>query len=146
MSDLTVARNTSAQALRWQVPGLERVYADALRSWAKEQGVQLPVIPPHCDSAYHLFHMVMPSPQARGAIIEHLKRLGVNAVFHYLPLHLSKMGQSLGGRPGTLPVTERVSDCLVRLPLYAGMTAAEQEQVVDAVAQFDVSRAAVTAR
>ena len=44
-----------------------------------------------------------------------------------------------------LPVTERISDCLVRLPLYAGMTAGEREQVIDAVAQFDVSRAAVSA-
>ena len=86
------------------------------------------------------------TPEARAAIIEHLKGLDVNAVFHYLPLHLSRMGQRLGGRPGMLPVTERISDCLVRLPLYAGMTTAEQEQVVDAVAQFDVSRAAVTAR
>jgi len=55
------------------------------------------------------------------------------AVFHYLPLHLSEMGRRLGGREGQCPVTEDVSDRLVRLPLFYQLTDADQGRVIDAV-------------
>ncbi len=58
------------------------------------------------------------------------------AVFHYLPLHLSDMGRSFGGRPGDCPVTEDVSDRLLRLPFYNTLSPIEQERVVDAIAAF----------
>jgi dTDP-4-amino-4,6-dideoxygalactose transaminase len=60
----------------------------------------------------------------------------VSAVFHYLPLHLSPMGRKHGGQPGDCPVTEDVSDRLVRLPFFTDMTEQEQERVIGAVLAF----------
>ncbi len=108
-------------------------YADGLRDWAAGRGVRLPSIPSHCEHPSHLFYLVMPSLAARQALIEHLRARGILAVFHYLPLHLSPMGRRFGGRPGDCPVTEWVSDRLVRLPFYVGLTDADQEAVLDAV-------------
>jgi len=55
------------------------------------------------------------------------------SVFHYLPLHLSDMGRRFGGRPGQCPVTERVSDRLLRLPFFNALTDGEQDDVIAAV-------------
>lgn len=66
----------------------------------------------------------------------HLKERGILAVFHYLPLHLSQMGQSFGGKPGDCPVTEQLSDRLVRLPFYNELTESQQGQVIEAIYDF----------
>lgn len=109
-------------------------YAAALGDWAARLGVQLPVIPEACESAYHNFWMLMPGEADRDALIARLKAKGILAVFHYLPLHLSAMGRRFGGFPGQCPVTESVAPRLVRLPFYNGLTEAEQARVVEAVA------------
>ena len=80
-----------------------------------------------------MYYLLFPSLSARQKLITHLKSEGILAVFHYLPLHLSKMGQQLGGRPGDCPVTEDVSDRLLRLPFYNDLTEAEQDRVIEAV-------------
>lgn len=109
-----------------------RYYA-GLRDWATETGVQLPWVPEHCDQAYHMFYLVLPTAKARRDLIQHLKNRGILAVFHYQPLHLSPMGQRFGGRRGDCPVTEEVSDRLLRLPFYTELSEPEQDQVIDAV-------------
>lgn len=108
-------------------------YREQLHDWARAADVTLPTVPGHCDQAYHMFYLLMPSLEARTRLIQHLKARQIDAVFHYQPLHLSDMGRRFGGRPGDCPVTERVADTLVRLPFYAEMTPAEQERVVKAV-------------
>jgi dTDP-4-amino-4,6-dideoxygalactose transaminase len=62
-----------------------------------------------------------------------LKSRDIQSVFHYLPLHLSEMGRRWGGRAGQCPVTESVSERLVRLPFYTELTETDQERVIDAV-------------
>ena len=62
---------------------------------------------------------------------------GVISVFHYLPLHVSEMGRKFGGKPGDCPVTEYVSDRLLRLPFYTSITEREQAEVVAALRAFD---------
>src|ERR1022692_1292078 len=91
-------------------------YRQGFADWAAERGVQLPCVPPLCEHSYHMFYLVMPSLAERQGLIEHLKRRGILSVFHYLPLHLSAMGLRFGGTPGQCPVTERISDGLLRLP------------------------------
>jgi dTDP-4-amino-4,6-dideoxygalactose transaminase len=78
----------------------------------------------------------MPSLGQRQALIEHLKALGIGGVFHYPPLHLSEMGRKLGGREGDCPVTEKISDRLLRLPLYTDLMPSQQEKVVAAIHNF----------
>lgn len=108
-------------------------YADQLGDWAEAHDVRLPVVPPQCEQSYHLFYLLMPGLDARTRLISHLKAQGILSVFHYLPLHLSPMGQRFGGKPGDCPVTEKVSDCLVRLPFYNNLTQEDQDRVVVAI-------------
>jgi Predicted pyridoxal phosphate-dependent enzyme apparently involved in regulation of cell wall biogenesis len=61
----------------------------------------------------------------------------INSVFHYLPLHLSSMGRRFGGKEGDCPVTEEISDRLLRLPFYNDLTEADQARVVAAVKDFN---------
>jgi dTDP-4-amino-4,6-dideoxygalactose transaminase len=111
-------------------------YAAALLDWAQHNEVQLPIVPAHCEQPFHMFYLLMPSLELRQRLIAHLRSRGVYAVFHYLPLHLSDMGRRFGGKPGDCPVTERVSDQLIRLPLHNVLTGSEQEEVIEAVLDF----------
>lgn len=111
-------------------------YAVGLKEWAAGHEVQLPVIPGHCEQPYHMFYLLMPSLDLRQGLIAHLRDRGIHAVFHYLPLHLSDMGRRFGGRPGDCPVTERVSDQLIRLPFHNVLTGGEQEEVIEAILEF----------
>src|SRR5262245_53688073 len=111
-------------------------YALELASWAEKNSVRLPIIPPQCEQSYHIFYVIMPSVESRQAMISHLAGLGVLAVFHYLPLHLSPMGLRFGGHQGDCPVTEDLADRLLRFPLFTGMSISEQAQVIDAVRAF----------
>jgi dTDP-4-amino-4,6-dideoxygalactose transaminase len=95
--------------------------------------VGMPFVPEDCISSYHMFYLLMPSLQSRTSLITHLKARQILAVFHYLPLHLSEMGRRLGGRDGDCPITESVSDRLVRLPFYTGLSESDQDRVIDAV-------------
>jgi dTDP-4-amino-4,6-dideoxygalactose transaminase len=69
-------------------------------------------------------------------LISHLAGFGILAVFHYLPLHLSPMGARFGGRQGDFRVTENLSDRLLRLPFFTGMSRSEQSQVIETVQAF----------
>jgi len=111
-------------------------YCTHLKDWAQEHSVRLPTIPEHCEQPYHMFYMIMPSYEDRRALISFLKSRGVYSVFHYLPLHLSDMGIRLGGKEANCPVTEDISDRLVRLPFYNELSEAEQEIIVDAIFNF----------
>jgi dTDP-4-amino-4,6-dideoxygalactose transaminase len=111
-------------------------YATGLEEWAAANDVRLPHIPVQCEQAYHMFYMVLPSLEARTRLIKHLKSKGVLSVFHYLPLHLSLMGQQYGYGAGDCPVTELVSDRLVRLPFYNELMPEEQTRVIESVQEL----------
>ncbi len=121
------------QARRQQI---WETYADRLGEWAADNGVRLPIVPAGCQHPYHIFYLLLPSLKQRQAFIAHMKARDILTVFHYLPLHLSDMGRRFGGKPGDCPVTEDVSDRLVRLPLYSGLTVDDQQRVLDAICQF----------
>jgi len=112
------------------------MYYAGLNDWAQARDVQLPQVPGHCEQSYHMFYLLLPTLDLRQRLITYLRERGIYSVFHYLPLHLSEMGQSFGGKRGDCPVTERVSDQLVRLPYHNALTSAEQEQVIDLLQQF----------
>ena len=113
-------------------------YDERLRDWAAANGVRRPLVPEGCEQPYHMYYLILPAPEARDALIAHLKSRGAMAVFHYLPLHLSAMGLRGGGRAGQCPVTERLSARLLRLPFYNGLEEADQARVVEAVLEFRV--------
>jgi dTDP-4-amino-4,6-dideoxygalactose transaminase len=129
----------------------ERYFA-GLSEWAAARDIRLPNVPEHCEQSYHMFYLLLPSLQTRQALIDHLRRRNILSVFHYVPLHLSRMGQEFGGREGQCPVTERVSEQLLRLPMFSGLSEADQHRVIDAIYDFQMpgteltSMAAVSAR
>ena len=80
--------------------------------------------------------MILPTPKARHGLIQHLAQRAINAVFHYVPLHLSPMGRHFGGIKGACPISESRSACLIRLPFHAGLSRPYQARVIEAVTQF----------
>jgi dTDP-4-amino-4,6-dideoxygalactose transaminase len=111
-------------------------YHENLQEWALTHSVRLPVVPQHCEQPYHMYYLIMPSLSLRQAMIAHLKSKGILSVFHYVPLHSSHMGRALGGHEGQCPVTEHISDRLLRLPFYNDLTEQEQADVVGAIMEF----------
>lgn len=111
-------------------------YHALLSEWAPNNGIQLPTVPAHVDQSYHLYYILLPSLEARTHLIDQLLEQGIKAVFHYLPLNLSDMGRELGGYDGQCPVTEDVSDRLLRLPFYNTLTEGEITRVAGAIKQI----------
>jgi dTDP-4-amino-4,6-dideoxygalactose transaminase len=140
MSDVLAAclyaQLENRQPIQTRRKAIWEFYERNLRGWQAERGVRLPTVPPHCEHPYHLFYLLLPSLADRQALIAHLKDHAIQGVFHYLPLHLSDMGGRYGGRAGDCPVTEEVSERLLRLPLYNTLTRSQLARVVSVVKEF----------
>lgn len=115
---------------------LWETYQTQLADWTRDRGVRLPIVPPHCEHPYHMFYLLAASADQRNRLLDHARERFVNAVFHYLPLHLSPMGRQFGGEPGDCPVTEDVSARLLRLPFYNDLTIEDQQYVIDTITAF----------
>jgi len=93
-----------------------------------------PVIPGECEHNAHMYYVLFPSEDVRSLVVDELKRRGVNAVLHYVPLHSSPAGLRYGRTHGALTVTEHIAGKLLRLPMWVGITESQQSQVVDVLA------------
>jgi dTDP-4-amino-4,6-dideoxygalactose transaminase len=113
-----------------------KTYAAHLGKWAEAMGARIPAVPGHCEQSYHMFYLVMSSPEARDGLIAHLQSQGILSVFHYVPLHNSEMGLRVSARPSDCPVTENTSARLIRLPFYNDLTEEDQASVIEAVRLF----------
>lgn len=111
-------------------------YHSNLQRWAQSTGSSLPMIPEHVEQPYHMYYLLLPSLEYRQGLITHLKKSSILSVFHYLPLHTSEMGQRFGAKPGDCPVTEDVSDRLLRLPFYTGLEPNDQVKVIEAIINY----------
>ncbi len=109
-------------------------YRQQLAEWAARNGVRLP---PGDDENRkgndHLFYLLFPDSDSRDAALLALKAQGVMATFHYVPLHSSPKGRALGAGEKHLPVTDRVAQTLLRLPLHPLLSESEVARVVEAV-------------
>ena len=111
-------------------------YQAGLATWARTHQVRQPMIPRNCEQTYHMYYLLLPTLDIRQRLIEHLKKHSILSVFHYLPLHLSKMGIQLGGKAGDCPVTEDISDRLLRLPFFYTLSASEQAYIISTIESF----------
>ena len=105
-------------------------YADALAPYT-ELGVTLPSVPEDCDPAWHLFYVLMPDKPTRDTVMEAMRREGINPTFHYVPLHSSIGGRRFAARGTDCPVTTDVSERLMRMPFYNGLTDGQIERIVE---------------
>lgn len=95
-----------------------------------------PVVPRDCQHNAHMYYILLGAGVNRQQVLETLKNDGVNAVFHYVPLHSSPAGQRYGRVHGSMQFTDRQSERLIRLPLWLGLTPAQQERVVELIADM----------
>lgn len=135
-----------AAAFLWaQLEQADRLTEDRLRTWARYQDaflpleekgiVRRPVVPAHCVQNGHLYYLLVKDLETRSRVLPELNRRGINAVFHFVPLHSSPAGRRYGRAVGDLRVTQDVSDRLIRLPMWIGMPTDQQDRVIAGVYQ-----------
>jgi len=112
-------------------------YDHELAGWASEQAIALPTVPADREHPAHMYYMLLPDLDNRQALLKHLKDRRIMATFHYQPLHSAPAGVRYGRAPQEgCPVTDDVSDRLLRLPLFAGMRPDERDRITEAVLEF----------
>lgn len=111
-------------------------YYEAFRPLADAGKVVLPTVPEGCIHNGHMFYLKCKSLGERTALISFLKDRGIQAVFHYIPLHSAPAGLKYGRFHGKDVYTTNESDCLVRLPMYYGLCKADLETICQAVKAF----------
>lgn len=98
--------------------------------------IRLPLLDEDDVCNGHMMYIITGSKNERDRLIDYLKKKYISAVFHYVPLHTSPMGKSKCRRHGSLPITDRISSCLLRLPMFYEMKDEEVNRVVNAVKEF----------
>lgn len=104
-------------------------YFNVLQDLASADYISLPRVPQHCDHNAHMFYVLLNERFSRAAVLTKLNSAGIGAVSHYEPLHLSLAGQQYGRCSGSLPTTEALSQRIIRLPLWTGISNKEIESV-----------------
>jgi dTDP-4-amino-4,6-dideoxygalactose transaminase len=127
------AQLEDADAITAQRLSIWRMYHEAFADLEQQGVARRPVVPGPCSHNAHMYYLLLPDLDSRSRLIGALRRVGIHAVFHYVPLHTSDAGRRYGRQAGDLSVTEDSSERLVRLPLWPGMADEDVERVVDAV-------------
>ena len=132
-------------AFLWaQLEQAERITARRLELWNRYRvasgtleaiGLRAPMVPTECEHNAHLFYMLLPLAAHRSEILADLNARGVNAVFHYVPLHSAPAGRRYGRAVGSMSVTDDCSARLIRLPLWVGMPEDAPRMIVERVAE-----------
>jgi len=113
------------------------LYMERLKPLEAAGHLKLPAIPAYAKSNYHIFHILLGSRKTRDRLSVFLNKRGVSAVFHFIPLHSSPFAvRNLGYAKKDLPLTERLSSELLRLPVFPELTVREAEFAADSVHRF----------
>jgi dTDP-4-amino-4,6-dideoxygalactose transaminase len=132
-----------AAVLLAQLEEIERLTDDRRATWDRYHAsfadleaaglVRRPIVPAHCIHNGHLYYLLVRDQSARDLLIQSLRAEEIWAPFHYVPLHSSLAGQRYARSSGEMPVTNKTSARLIRLPLYATMDPSLTDQVIDRV-------------
>ena len=125
MDDITARRRS-----------VHQFYLENLSRLEELELLSIPRTPPGCETNFHMFYVLLRDGKSRDGLMSHLKQNGISAVFHYVPLHTSAMGETLGYKEGDFPLTEDLSARLLRLPFYADLTREDQQQVVKCMTEY----------
>ncbi len=120
---------------------IDEIYRVLLGPLESDRLLRLPFVPKHCGTNNHMFYVLLPDQNTRDELMDHLRQQGIQSVFHFVPLHSSPMGQRVAHSNGTLPVTDRVSQCLLRLPFFYEIKYEDQLRVVQELTKFLRNRA-----
>lgn len=136
----------NAAYLYAQLEQIDKIFDNRMHAWDRYHAgfrelaaaghIELPVIPEGCAHNAHMYYIKAKDLEERTALIAFLKTRGVNAVFHYIPLHSAPAGLKMGRFHGEDRYTTRESERLARLPLYYGITDEDVDTVIAAVKEF----------
>ncbi len=136
MAALLVSQLEKREVIQGRRKEIHERYNEAFAPLAGEVKLTLPVIPDWVVSNHHIYYVLMQSEAVRNDALKFLHARGIGATFHYLPLHLSPVGRTLGYREGDFPVTESVCGRLLRLPIYPSLAGEQQALVIRAMLEF----------
>ena len=134
------AQLEEAQAITARRMASWKYYHTALVQLEAKGLLRRPVIPEGCEHNAHMYYVLLAPEVDRQAVLSEFKRNEIYSVFHYVPLHSSPAGRRYGRVHGTMDVTNRQSERLIRLPLWVGLTETQQDRVVNVLAS-EVARA-----
>ena len=106
-------------------------YHEIFQDLEKTEKVRRPIIPEECEHNGHIYYLLLDKRYNRDSVLKKMNELGVNAVFHYQPLHCSPAGKKYGKHSSPLPVTYDISERIIRLPMWIGFN--QHERVFDAL-------------
>jgi dTDP-4-amino-4,6-dideoxygalactose transaminase len=129
-------------AFLWaQLNEAERITQTRMASWqyyheklgpTESKGIiRRPIVPTDCRHNGHMYFVLLSPKLDRQKVLDEFKRNEIGAVFHYVPLHSSPAGKRYGRAQGSLPITTDLSERLIRLPLWVGITEEQQDRVVN---------------
>ncbi len=95
--------------------------------------IRRPIIPDYCQHNAHMYYILLSDLDARSHIMALLKKRGIQSVFHYIPLHSSPAGKKYSRVSGNMNNTDNLSDCILRLPLYADMDISTMNKIIEVV-------------
>jgi dTDP-4-amino-4,6-dideoxygalactose transaminase len=126
-----------------QLEEAQAITVDRLASWSDYHGalqgleakglLRRPTVPQHCQHNAHMYYVLLDQDIDRERVLNELKLHGIQAVFHYAPLHSSPAGLRLGRTHGAMTVTDAASAQLIRLPLWFGMTRQMRQRTLEAL-------------
>lgn len=117
-------------------------YQEAMADLERDGLARLPRIPSGARHNAHGFFLLLPDRATRDGLIDHLREANIGSAFHYVPLHSSPMGRKLGCHEAPLPVTDAVSERLLRMPMHYALGPEEVDRVADQVGRYLRARGA----
>ena len=104
-------------------------YHEIFQDLEKIKKVRRPIIPKECEHNGHIYYLLLDKRYNRDSVLKKMNELGVNAVFHYQPLHSSPAGKKYGKHSSPLPTTDDINERIIRLPMWIGFN--QHERVLD---------------
>lgn len=110
-------------------------YHEALEALEAKGLLQRPRVPLDCQHNAHMYYVLLAPGIDRQTVLSELKNNDIYAVFHYVPLHSSPAGERYGRVAGSMQVTNNISACLIRLPLWVGLTTEQQGRIIEVLSR-----------
>jgi dTDP-4-amino-4,6-dideoxygalactose transaminase len=131
---LLMAQLVKLEAINEERGRIYRIYQEGLTELEQKGKIRLPKIPDYATPNYHIFYFLMEEEALTDKVLTRLRKRGIGASFHFVPLHSSPYGREvLGYQSDELPITKRVSRSIIRLPIYPGLKDEEVGYIVDEV-------------
>lgn len=136
LAALLVGQTEKFEFIQNERHAIWHTYQSALTDWSRTSGFELPFIPPGESHTAHMFYMVSPDLQSRTQFIEHMRLRNISTPFHYQSLHSSTAGQRYGRQATEMPISDKLSDRLVRLPMWIGLETKQIDYIVESITSF----------